>query len=423
MMPSVPRGTKDLYGKEIDLYTELENKIRILCDNFGFLEIRTPIFEYTELFIKATGETSDIVQKEMYTFNDRGGKSLTLKPEGTPGAVRAFIEHNLKDEITPTKLFYITPLFRCERPQAGRMRQFHQFGIELFGVYDFYADVEVLSMAHELFRRLQLNNIELRINSLGCKTCRQNYNDKLKSFLYENLDCLCELCKDRYEKNPLRILDCKNKKCQDVLTNSPVMLDSLDEECSNHFEGVKKGLEQLEIPFVVDSRIVRGLDYYSRTVFEFVSDDLGSQSTVCGGGRYDDLIEISGGKPTGAIGFGIGIERLIIILEKQMENITNFKRIDIFIGNIGKSGFYTSQKLAFDLRKQGFSVAYDILNRTVKSQLKYANKILAKYTVIIGEEELTTKKVKIKNMSTREEVEIYLELDKIVEFYTSRTLA
>ena len=416
MMPSVPRGTKDLYGKEIDLYTELENKIRILCDNFGFLEIRTPIFEYTELFIKATGETSDIVQKEMYTFNDRGGKSLTLKPEGTPGAVRAFIEHNLKDEITPTKLFYITPLFRCERPQAGRMRQFHQFGIELFGVYDFYADVEVLSMAHELFRRLQLNNIELRINSLGCKTCRQNYNDKLKSFLYENLDCLCELCKDRYEKNPLRILDCKNKKCQDVLTNSPVMLDSLDEECSNHFEGVKKGLEQLEIPFVVDSRIVRGLDYYSRTVFEFVSDDLGSQSTVCGGGRYDDLIEISGGKPTGAIGFGIGIERLIIILEKQMENITNFKRIDIFIGNIGKSGFYTSQKLAFDLRKQGFSVAYDILNRTVKSQLKYANKILAKYTVIIGEEELTTKKVKIKNMSTREEVEIYLELDKIVEF-------
>jgi histidyl-tRNA synthetase len=417
MANKLPKGTKDFFGKEIRIWNELESIIKKLCKDFGVNEVRTPIFEYTDLFVKSTGESSDIVQKEMYTFTDRGGKSLTLKPEGTPGAARAFIEHNMQDIHMPIKLFYITPLFRCERPQAGRMRQFHQFGVEIFGSYNANTDVEVICMAQELFNRLELNNINLHINSLGCSNCRGDYNNSLKSFIKNNIDCLCTLCQERYEKNPLRVLDCKNENCQNILLEAPIILDSLDEQCSTHFEDVKAGLANLNIKFTVNPKIVRGLDYYSRTVFEFISNDLGSQSTVCGGGRYDTLIENSGGSKTGAVGFGMGIERLAIIIEKQNKNILTNDDIVVFVGHIGKNGMQKAEKIAFEIRRNKISAQTDTMCRNVKAQLKYANKICAKYSIIIGDDEILNDIVKIKNMDTGENTEV--PINKIIDFLKS----
>lgn len=398
---NLPKGTKDFLGNEIDTLKKLESMINNLCKDFVVQEIRTPIFEHTELFIKSTGETTDIVQKEMYTFNDRGGRSLTLKPEGTPPVVRALINYNLLETFNnPTKLYYITPLFRCERPQAGRMRQFHQFGVEFFGSYSPISDAEVISMAYELFNRLKLNNIKLYINSLGCKHCRPLYIDALKNFLKNNINNLCSLCASRYEKNPLRTLDCKNDSCKNILSNSPIILDFLDDDCKNHFSELQNILSILDIPFIVNARIVRGLDYYSRTVFEFISDDLGAQSTLCGGGRYDSLVENTGGNSTGAIGFGMGIERLLILLKDTLRDTTPF--IDVFIGYIGTSGMLIAQSIALNLRKNGISVELELLNRSVKSQLKYANKINAEFSIIIGDSEISDNLFSIKNMHTGE---------------------
>ncbi len=404
-----PRGTKDIFGGEVALWQYIEEKIKEICRQFGYGEIRTPVFEHTELFQRGVGETTDVVQKEMYTFMDKGGRSLTLKPEGTAGAARAFIEHKLYSESLPLKIYYVTPLFRYEKPQAGRMRQFHQFGIECYGSNTPAADVEVISLGHLFFERLGLKNNRLLINSLGCKSCRQTYNEALVGYIREVSHSLCPLCKERSEKNPLRVLDCKEKGCIEILKNAPIILDYLDDECRGHFQQVQEGLKALSIPFEVEGRLVRGLDYYTRTVFEFVSSDIGAQSTICGGGRYDGLIEELGGPATGCVGFSVGLERIILALTAQELVSQNTEAIDIFIGAIGHEGSLAAQRLAFDLRRQGINTEVNLMERNVKAQMKQANKLNARFSVIIGDDEIKNNAYGVKNMATGEVLTLTLE--------------
>ena len=398
-----PRGTNDFLGDKVKLMTKLEETVRDVCKSFGINEIRTPMFEYTEL-----GETTDIVQKEMFTFEDRGGRSLTLKPEGTAGAARAFIENGLYSEAQPTKLFYVTPCFRNERPQAGRYKQFHQFGVEMYGTYDASADAEVISLVYEIFQRLGLKNVRLKINSLGSNECRKKYNKVLKDYIGDRLEHLCDDCKSRFEKNPLRVLDCKNKNCKEVLADAPAVLDILDEECAAHFEKLKASLEAMGIPYEVDKGIVRGLDYYTRTVFEFVSDEIGAQGTICGGGRYDNLVEECGGSPMGAVGFAMGLERIMLVLEAQGLNEVDSNNPLIYIGSIGEKGALKAQEIGYDLRKAGIHAEYDTVGRSVKAQMKYADKIGAVYNVVLGDDEIANDKVRLKNMLNGEQREITL---------------
>ncbi|MCI8702931.1 MAG: histidine--tRNA ligase [Anaerotignum sp.] len=401
-MIQLVKGTKDIYGAEVKVWQEIEGKMRRLCETFGIGEIRTPAFEFTELFVRGVGETTDIVQKEMYTFTDDGDRSLTLRPEGTAGAVRAYIEHGMHNQAQPTKLYYISPTFRCENTQAGRQRQFHQFGIEILGSYSAAQDAEVISVATALLEEMGIKGVELRINSLGCPECRARYNRTLKEFIGKNLDKLCDTCKERFEKNPLRVLDCKEEGCQAIIADAPSVLDCLDEECTAHFEKVQAILKENGIPFTVDPKIVRGLDYYTRTVFEFVFDGL----TVCGGGRYDMLVEECGGKPTGAVGFGLGIERLMMILEKLNGPLADMPERDVYIGSMGEAGLMRAQALTFALRKSGVKADCDTVERSVKAQMKYANKIGAKYSVILGDSELESGKVQLKEMETGEAEEV-----------------
>lgn len=401
-MIQLVKGTKDIYGAEVKAWQEIEGKMRRLCETFGIGEIRTPAFEFTELFVRGVGETTDIVQKEMYTFTDDGDRSLTLRPEGTAGAVRAYIEHGMHNQAQPTKLYYISPTFRCENTQAGRQRQFHQFGIEILGSYSAAQDAEVISVATALLEEMGIKGVELRINSLGCPECRARYNRTLKEFIGKNLDKLCDTCKERFEKNPLRVLDCKEEGCQAIIADAPSVLDCLDEECTAHFEKVQAILKENGIPFTVDPKIVRGLDYYTRTVFEFVFDGL----TVCGGGRYDMLVEEYGGKPTGAVGFGLGIERLMMILEKLNGPLADAPERDVYIGSMGEAGLLRAQALTFALRKSGVKADCDTVERSVKAQMKYANKIGAKYSVILGDSELESGKVQLKEMETGEAEEV-----------------
>lgn len=401
-MIQLVKGTKDIYGVEVKAWQEIEGKMRRLCETFGIGEIRTPAFEFTELFVRGVGETTDIVQKEMYTFTDDGDRSLTLRPEGTAGAVRAYIEHGMHNQAQPTKLYYISPTFRCENTQAGRQRQFHQFGIEILGSYSAAQDAEVISVATALLEEMGIKGVELRINSLGCPECRARYNRTLKEFIGKNLDKLCDTCKERFEKNPLRVLDCKEEGCQAIIADAPSVLDCLDEECTAHFEKVQAILKENGIPFTVDPKIVRGLDYYTRTVFEFVFNGL----TVCGGGRYDMLVEECGGKPTGAVGFGLGIERLMMILEKLNGSLADMPERDVYIGSMGEAGLMRAQALTFALRKSGVKADCDTVERSVKAQMKYANKIGAKYSVILGDSELESGKVQLKEMETGEAEEV-----------------
>lgn len=403
-----PRGTNDFLGDKVKLMTKLEETVRDVCKSFGINEIRTPMFEYTELFQRGVGETTDIVQKEMFTFEDRGGRSLTLKPEGTAGAARAFIENGLYSEAQPTKLFYVTPCFRNERPQAGRYKQFHQFGVEMYGTYDASADAEVISLVYEIFQRLGLKNVRLKINSLGSNECRKKYNKVLKDYIGDRLEHLCDDCKSRFEKNPLRVLDCKNKNCKEVLAYAPAVLDILDEECAAHFEKLKASLEAMGIPYEVDNGIVRGLDYYTRTVFEFVSDEIGAQGTICGGGRYDNLVEECGGSPMGAVGFAMGLERIMLVLEAQGLNEVDSNNPLIYIGSIGEKGALKAQEIGYDLRKAGIHAEYDTVGRSVKAQMKYADKIGAIYNVVLGDDEIANDKVRLKNMLNGEQREITL---------------
>ncbi len=417
MITKTPKGTQDFYGERAELMEYVEQVGKEVATLFGISEIKTPTFEHTELFVRGVGDTTDIVEKEMYTFETKGEKSLTLKPEGTAGAVRAYIQNKLYANPAPTKLFYITSCFRYEKPQAGRFREFHQFGIEYFGSYQPSVDVEVISFADMFLKKLGILNVELQINSLGGTKCREKYNEMAKNFIRENLDELCPICKDRFERNPLRVLDCKEEKCRNILKNTPDIIESLDEECRNHFESVKAGLDELGIKYTVNSKIVRGLDYYTRTVFEFVSTDIGSQGTVCGGGRYDNLIGEFEGPDSGAVGFAIGIERIMMLLENKDKSDFKKRTIDVYIGSMGKQANKFSMSIANKLRENNVSVETDLLDRSVKSQMKYADKIDAKYSTIIGEDEMVNGKVSIKNMETGEKEEV--SFAQLPEFFQS----
>ncbi len=403
------RGTKDIFGRDMKAWHSLEQVIRGLCTDFGFNEIRTPIFEMTNLFQRGVGETTDIVQKEMYTFIDKGENNITLKPEGTAPTVRAYLEHKMYADTQPTKLYYMTPAFRYEKPQAGRQRQFHQFGIELFGAESATADAEVIAIASTLLDRLGIKKVELHINSLGGPECRAKYNVTLSEFLQEHKEALCPLCQERMEKNPLRVLDCKNPNCIELVKDAPTVLDCLGEGCQAHFKELQELLTQMNIPFIIDPSIVRGLDYYTKTVFEFISNDIGSQGTVCGGGRYDKLVEEVGGSPTPAVGFGAGIERLLLVQAAENGINEDAPSRDIYIGAIGGAAVLKAHGFVHQLRQNGISAESDHMKRSVKAQMKYANKIGARFSVIIGDNEIEAGKANMKNMETGDVSEINLE--------------
>lgn len=408
MLTQAPRGTKDLFGNEIIKWQYVENVIREICKNFGIKEIRTPIFEHTELFLRGVGETTDIVNKEMYTFIDKGDRSVTLRPESTAGIARSYIEHGMHNFQKPNKLYYLAQTFRYEKAEKGRQRQFNQFGIEALGSYSSAQDAEVIAVAHLLFKTLGIEGVELKINSLGCNDCKKKYNEILKSYLSENVDSLCPLCCDRLMKNPLRVLDCKEDNCKKTIELAPKTIDCLDEECTEHFETLKSILNEMEIPFTVDPKIVRGLDYYTKTVFEFITDQIGSQGTICGGGRYDNLVSECGGNETGAVGFGLGIERLILTLDSQNILPEDLNCCSLYIGSIGKEAFIKSQKIAYKLRTMGVYVECDTVERSVKAQMKYADKLNATYSMILGDDELKNDVASLKNMESGENEEISL---------------
>lgn len=419
MLTKAPRGTKDITPKDAYKWNYVENKFREICSLFGYEEMRTPIFEHTELFKRSVGDTTDIVQKEMYSFTDKGKRDITLKPEGTAGVVRAFIENKLYADTQPTKLFYITPCFRYERPQAGRQRQFHQFGVEALGSDKPSLDAEVIALAVQFFNEVGLKDLAVSINSVGCPTCRAEYNAKLKEYLDAKSDVLCETCLDRKDKNPMRVIDCKNPICKENLTDIPFMVDHICDDCKDHFEKLQTYLKEMDINFVVDKTIVRGLDYYKKTAFEIISNDIGSQSTVCGGGRYDGLVEQLGGpKGVSGIGFGLGAERLLLTMENNNIEIENPYATDIFIVTIGEDAKTKSFKLLKDLRINHISAENDHLDRSVKAQFKYSDKINAKFTIVIGDDELANDTATLKNMSTSEQTTI--KLSEIVTELKSR---
>ena len=409
MFISAPKGTKDLLPDQVYKWHYVENKFSDICKRYGFKEIRTPMFEHTEVFARGIGDTTDVVQKEMYTFNDHAGRSITLKPEGTSGAVRAFIEHKQYAEVQPTKYYYNTDCFRYEKPQAGRLRHFHQFGIEVFGTSDMLADAEVISLGYDFLTELGITEIQLRINSVGCPDCRRKYRDALKEFLKPRYDELCNTCKDRYERNPMRILDCKSEICKKIVENAPRMLDYLCDDCRNAFEELKTNLTSMGIEYVIDPNIVRGLDYYTKTAFEFVTTKIGAQGTVCGGGRYDHLIEELGGPPIPGVGFGLGIERLIMLMEANDVKFPEESRPEVFIAVMGEAAKSFGLKLCRELRQKGVIAEMDTLSRNIKGQFKYADRLGAKYTLVIGEDELKKGVVSLKDMAKSEQREIKIE--------------
>ena len=407
-----PKGTKDMLPSDAYKWHYVENIFREISKNFGIREIRTPIFEHTELFLRGVGETTDIVQKEMYTFEDKGGRSITLKPEGTAPAVRAFIENRLFNEAQPTKLFYITPCFRYEKAQKGRYRQFHQYGIEMFGSEKPSIDAEVMALAMTVLKEIGLKGLSLNINNLGCPKCRPKYNEALKKFLEENYEGLCPTCKTRFQKNPMRILDCKEHKCKEITKNAPIILDYICEECSDHFSKVKEYLDILGIEYNIDPGIVRGLDYYTKTIFEILNSDF----TVCGGGRYDKLIEEIGGPETPAVGFGMGIERLIMAIEKENIEIPKEPVVELYLAARGEDGAKEAFKLAHALREIGVSSEINHAGRSFKAEMKYANKIGAKFNVVLGEDELLNRVARFKRMEDGEQFELSIDdLEKIKE--------
>ena len=405
-MISVPKGTKDVLPEDSYKWQYVENTARRVAKVFGASEIRTPTFEHTEVFLRGVGETTDIVNKEMYTFLDKGGRSITLKPEGTAGVARAFVDNGLFSSALPSKLFYITQCFRYERPQAGRLREFHQFGIEFLGASDANIDAETILLAHTFLKELGIDNVTLYINSIGCKECRKNYQQALKAYLNDNVDRLCPLCKERLNKNPLRVLDCKNDECKKLTANAPKILDYICSDCSSHFEKVKKLLTTAGVEFTVDSNIVRGLDYYTRTVFEFVSNNIGAQGTVCGGGRYDGLIAELGGNDVPGIGFAVGIERILMLLDNLGVQIPNDGKVKVYFAPMGETESEKAFELAIKLRQQGVSCDFDHMGRGIKAQFKYADKIGAKYVAVIGSNELDKGVVRLKNMSDGKEEEV-----------------
>lgn len=398
------KGTRDILPKESEVWQYIESKAKEIFENYGYKEIRVPVIESLELFQRGVGEATDVVQKEMYCFEDRGGRKVALRPEGTAGVVRAYIENGLSSEPSPLKLWYHMPMYRYENVQKGRQREFNQLGAELFGTESYMADVETIEMVEQLFQSLNIKDIELNINSIGCTECRKKYIEALKEYIRPNLESYCETCKTRFEKNPMRILDCKEEKCKELNKNAPKILDYLCEECKMHFENVKNMLDKLEIEYKIDPNIVRGLDYYTKTVFEFVSKLDGL--TVLGGGRYDGLVEELGGAKTPAIGFASGMERLIDVFKNNNPDLKLEKNMHIFVAYIGEEANIYATKLVKDLRQQGIYAEKDIIGRSIKAQFKYADKKKANYVITIGDNEIETKTATIKNLQTGEEKQI-----------------
>lgn len=399
-MITVPVGTKDILPSERPAWDYICNIIHDTFKAYGFGEIRTPVFEATELFSRGVGDTTDVVEKQMYTFEDKGGRSLTLRPEGTAGVVRSYIENGMASLPQPVKIFYDMPIYRYEKKQKGRYREFTQCGVELFGAAGANADVEVIAMVNTILTRLGISDIQLVINSIGCPNCRPQYNDMLKGYFSDNEDKLCDTCKGRLQRNPLRILDCKSPDCNSLAENCPKITDHLCPECAEHFEQVKAGLDALGIKYVVDPYVVRGLDYYSKTVFEFISTGIGSQGAVCAGGRYDGLVEILGGAHTPAVGFAMGIERMLLHMEScgLLDNLSAPKP-RLYIAAMGQQAVMEAERIAYSLRSKGVYVETDIMNRSFKAQFKYADKIGAEYTIALGDNELASGVVNLKRMS------------------------
>ena len=403
------KGTKDVLPSEVYKNQYIEATCLTVAENFGYKEMRTPVFEHTELFQRGVGDTTDVVQKEMYTFDDKGGRSITLRPEGTAGAARSFLENGLSNEALPQKICYLTSCYRYEKPQAGRLREFHQFGIECFGATSPLADAEMIALAKQIFDELGVKDLHLELNSIGCPTCRAEYHKELKEYFASRVDELCDTCRDRLDRNPMRILDCKSPVCSEIAKDAPVVLDYLCDECKEHFEKTKSYLDAMNIEYIVNPQIVRGLDYYTKTVFEFVADSIGAQGTVCGGGRYDGLIEELGGQHTPSLGFAMGLERLQLVMEAQGCEFPEPSRPDLFIVAMGDKATLKAVEIAKDMRDEGYSVVYDLNGRSLRAQMKYADKINAKYNVVIGDNEVDTKSAVLKDMATGEQSDISLE--------------
>lgn len=416
MAIKAPKGTKDTMPRDSYKVQYIEKEFSELCRLYGFGEVRTPMFESTELFNRGVGETTDIVQKEMYTFEDLGHRSITLKPEGTSPAVRAFIESHDYAEMQPTKYYYDTPCFRYERPQAGRLREFHQFGVENFGTPDMMADAEVIALASDFIKKIGIEDVELRINSVGCRECRPVYRKALQDYLRPYYEELSDISKDRFEANPMRIIDSKDVTDQRIAKDAPYMLDYLCDDCKAAFEALKANLDAMGISYVVDPRIVRGLDYYTKTAFEFVTTKIGAQGTICGGGRYDHLVEEIGEPSIPGVGFGLGKERLLILMEQNDIIVDDPNVPDISVSFIGDKARLYALDLVHKLRAGGVSAIIDTLNRNLKGQMKYANKLNARYSVVIGDNEIEKGIVTLKNMHSGEQKEINaIDITKEIE--------
>ena len=417
ILTKAPRGTQDVLPAQSYEWQYVEKTAVSTAANFGFREIRVPTFEHTELFCRGVGDTTDVVQKEMYTFEDKGGRSITLKPEGTAGTVRSVIEHGLLGEALPIKTCYVTPCFRYEKPQAGRLREFHQFGVELFGPQGPAADVEVIALARQVLEALQIQNISLDINSIGCPDCRKTYQQALVAYFERHSGTLCETCLGRLQKNPMRILDCKSPLCSEIAAGAPTVLDYICDDCSAHFEEVKTRLDTLRIPYTVNPKIVRGLDYYTKTVFEFVSGEIGAQGTICGGGRYDGLVEQLGGPKMPALGCAMGIERLIMVMKSQQAAFEPAKRCDMYVASMGEAAARKAGELCAMLREEGFYAECDLMGRSLKAQMKYADKLGARFSVVLGDNELETGIARLKNMETGETSEVKLGNELLASLY------
>ena len=403
------KGTEDVLPKESYRWQFVENIMREESRTYGFKEIRTPVFEHTELFARGVGQTTDVVQKEMYTFDTKGGESVTLRPEGTAGAARAVLEHALENDGLPIKASYFVSCYRYEKPQAGRLREFHQFGLEEYGTQSPVADAELICVAQSIFDRLGLSGIRLEINSIGCPECRAKYHEALKAYFESYKGELCETCLSRLEKNPMRILDCKSPICSKIAENAPKITDYLCDECDEHFKAVQKYLDVAKVNYTVNPTIVRGLDYYTKTVFEFVTDCIGAQGTVCGGGRYDGLIEELGGKHLPSLGFAMGMERLLMVMDKQGIEIPDNHECALYIATMGDNAKMKAFELLKQVRECGLIAETDVVGRGLRPQMKYADKIGAKYSLVLGDNEIEENKARVKNMTSGEQIELVLD--------------
>ena len=414
MRYAAQKGTRDILPAEIYKWHKAERVFADVCHDFGYEEIRIPTFEQTDLFQRGVGDTTDVVTKEMYTFNDKGGRSITLRPEGTAGVVRSYIENGMASLPSPVRMFYSITAFRYEKMQKGRMREFHQFGLEAFGSEGPAIDAEIISVVDVFFKKIGLKNIKLCINSIGCPACRNKYNEMLKDYFRPHVSTMCEDCQARIEKNPLRMIDCKIDGGKEVVQNAPRLIDYLCEDCKAHFEDLKSRLDAIGIKYEIDPNIVRGLDYYTRTVFEFVSENVGTQGTICGGGRYDGLVENCGGAPTPGIGFAMGVERLLLEAEAQGIEFEKNDSVKIYLAGMSDAANEKIAKICYELRINGIGCETDLMNRSFKAQMKYAGKSGIPYLAVIGDDELASGKVNIKKMDDGSQTEI--ELDKIIDF-------